>query len=177
MSPVEYFWGATVLTFAVVGVIRTYARELGVTTMCVAALLLLLEFGEPILRFLQDEFGAGFPWLISARFAAGFHIGVFLVIVFISYQGIALSFKGSHPTGVLSAFLGLTVGLVNGYLIAGTVWYYLNHYDYPFGAVVESGLSSAASGILEILPPALFGDHPAYLLGLLILMLILSVWH
>lgn len=174
VSPIEYFWIIIVLLFGIVGVVRTYPRELGVTTMCVAALLLLMEFGEKIITLLQNRFGAEFEVLMSPRFEAGFYVGLFLLIVYISYQGITLTFKGTPPKGIMSPMLGLVVGLLNGYFIAGTVWFYLHKYHYPFGTVDPSTLSDVACRIIRYLPPEIL--QPSYLLGLLLLLLILSVW-
>lgn len=176
MSGIEVFWIIIVLLFGIVGIIRTYPRELGITTMSVAALLLLLQFGQKIITALQNRLGNEFQWLLSARFVASFYIVVFLLIVYISYQGITLVFKGTLPTGALSSVLGFVVGLLNGYFIAGTVWFYLHKYGYPFSLVDATELSSLAKRIIEFLPPRVFEPQPGYLLALLLLLLILSVW-
>lgn len=176
MSGIEYFWIIIVLLFGIVGIIRTYPKELGVTTMSVAALLLLLQFGQKIITALQNHFGDQFEWLLSARFVASFYIVVFLLVIYISYQGITLTFKGTLPTGVLSSVLGFVVGLLNGYFIAGTVWFYLHKYGYPFSLVDATKLSALAKRIIEFLPPKVFEPQPGYLLALLLLLLILSVW-
>jgi len=174
VSPIEYFWIALALLFGIVGIVRTYPKELGVTTMCVAALLLLLQFGERILTFLQNRFGEEFAVLMSPRFRAGFYIGLFLFIVYISYQGITLTFKGTPPKGIGTTLLGFIVGLLNGYFIVGTVWYYLHEYNYPFGMVDKSQLTPLARQLIQFLPPYIL--RPTYLLALLLLLLILSVW-
>lgn len=85
-------------------------------------------------------------------------------------------FKGTPPSGYVSHVLGAFVGLINGYFITGTVWFYLHQYGYPFGLIDGTQLSDTAQRLLDYLPPSIFGDHPAYLLGLLIVLLILSVW-
>lgn len=174
MSPIEYFWIVIALLFGLVGVIRTYPRELGVTTMCMAALLLLMQYGAKIIAFLQNRFGDDFQFLLSTRFEAGFHIGLFLFIIFISYQGITLTFKGSPPKGIGTSIIGFFVGLLNGYFISGTVWYYLHKYHYPFGSVDERQLTELARRMIQYLPPEIF--KVGYLLALLLLLLILSVW-
>ena len=104
------------------------------------------------------------------------NIGLYLIIVFISYQGITLNFKGSAPAGVLSPILGLAVGLLNGYFVAGTVWHYMHAYRYPFGAFSIGSLSNTAEAMLRFLPPNIFEKQPGFLLALLLLLLILSVW-
>ncbi|MBC8449441.1 MAG: hypothetical protein H8D78_16975 [Chloroflexi bacterium] len=176
MTGIEYFWIIIVLLFGIVGIVRTYPKELGVTTMSVAALLLLLQFGDNIIVALQGRFGDEAGVLISPRFEAGFYIVVFLLIIYISYQGITLVFKGTPPTGALSPLLGFIVGLLNGYFIAGTVWFYLHKYGYPFTLVDATKLSNLAQRIIHFLPPKVFEPQPGYLLALLLLLLILSVW-
>ena len=176
MTGIEYVWLVMIALFGIVGVVRTYPRELGVTTMCVAALLLLVQFGEKIITLLQHGLADQFSWLVSPRLEAGFFIVVFLVVVFISYQGITLTFKGKPPKGPVSPILGMVVGLLNGYIISGTVWSYLHRYGYPLGLIEGGRLSNLARRIIEYLPPQLFEPQPGYLLGLLLLLLILSVW-
>jgi len=176
VTGIEYVWFVIVALFGIVGVVRTYPRELGVTTMCVAALLLLLQFGDKVLSLLQGSFSEELAWLQSPRFEAGLLIVIFLVVVFISYQGITLTFKGKPPRGPVSSTLGMIVGLLNGYVVGGTVWSYAHRYGYPFGLVDGERLSELARRIIEYLPPQLFEPQPGYLLGLLLLLLILSVW-
>ena len=94
MSPIEYLWIVIVVLFGFVGVVRGYTKELGVTTMCVAGLLLVMQFGNQLILLLRTNMGDNLTWMHTASFGAGFNIGVFLIIVFISYQGVTLNFKG-----------------------------------------------------------------------------------
>ena len=54
--------------------------------------------------------------------------------------------------------LGGFLGAVNGYMIFGTAWYYLNQVEYPFAwitapdQVTEAGQKALA--LIKILPPA-----------------------
>ena len=153
MSPIEVSWYILVVVFGIVGIVRTYPRELGVTTMSVAALLLLLQFGAKALTWVRSILSDTTPWLMSEHFAAGFYIVVVLAIVYISYQGVTLVFKGNPPRGPMSPVLGLIVGLLNGYFVAGTVWWYLHAHGYPFGLVDASQLSSSALRLVNYLPP------------------------
>jgi hypothetical protein len=176
MSPIEISWYIVVVLFGIVGIVRTYPRELGVTTMCVAALLLLLQFGSKTLTWMRSSLSETAPWLMSERFSAGFYIAVFLGIVYISYQGITLIFRGNPPKGPMSTLLSLVVGLVNGYFVSGTVWWYVHASGYPFGMVDATQLSASAQRLVQYLPPKVFEAHPGYLIVLLVLLLVLSVW-
>ena len=52
MGPLEVLWIVLVGVFAVVGVVRGYPKELGVTTTILAAMLLLTKGGESALMAL-----------------------------------------------------------------------------------------------------------------------------
>jgi hypothetical protein len=50
-------------------------------------------------------------------------------------------------------FLALVIGLVNGYLVAGTIWFYLQEFGYPFG-LFPTELTPLEEGLVELLPLA-----------------------
>ncbi|MGL4651792.1 MAG: hypothetical protein ACRC1H_20455, partial [Caldilineaceae bacterium] len=82
---------------------------------------------------------------------------IFIGIVFSSYSGITLNYGGKPIRGLPGGLISLGVGLFNGYLIAGTLWYYANKFGYP---LTEIG-APATGGALEYLPPTVFPD-PLY---------------
>jgi hypothetical protein len=73
--------------------------------------------------------------------------------------------------------LGSLTGLLNGYLIAWTIWYYMDKYSYPVTWLRFSadGLSGLAQGIIDFLPlnflgqPILFGQSLLLFLSLLLI--------
>jgi hypothetical protein len=81
--------------------------------------------------------------------------------VFVSYQGETLAFEGANPKGFVGLFLGFMIGLVNGYLITGTLWWLLNHYQYPVSpAIVDpTKLTAFAHTVINngLLPLDLLG--------------------
>jgi len=83
-----------------------------------------------------------------------------LVAAFISYAGETLAFRGERPGGVLGTVLGAVTGAANGYLIMGSVWYYLDRWDYALGFLgfTTQGLSETAQTLLQYLPPELLGQ-------------------
>ncbi len=137
MGPLEIIWGVLIGVFAVVGVVRGYPKELGVTTTILAALLLLTKGGEPALRLL-DAYAARYTESSSvlegpygALIQSLFYILTFAGVLLISYHGDTLAFTGTAPRGLVGVLLNLTSGLLNGYLISGTMWHYLHVFDYP----------------------------------------------
>jgi uncharacterized membrane protein required for colicin V production len=170
MGPVEITFLMLVLIFAVVGIVRGYHRELGVTTMLLLALFLI--------EFIEDKFGTQFTKVIA--FVAGsdatqqktvtalLWVAFLVVMAFISYQGQTLSFPGAGR----GPLLGLLVGLLNGYLFAGSLWYYLERGGWPILHVTGS-YTPLYNGLVRVLPPALLGWP--YLIALVALMMILRV--
>lgn len=154
MGPVESLFIVLILLFGMVGVVRSWERELGVTTMLLISLFLII--------FL---FGAEASGRITGRMSilgmgdqqvtvlvSLLAVLLLLVIAFISYQGIGLTYPGSGKKPTLS----LAVGLINGYLLAGSIWYYLARADWPMMSVVPT-YSAFYNFFVRLLPPAIFG--------------------
>jgi hypothetical protein len=76
---------------------------------------------------------------------------VLLIVTFISYQGLGLVYPGSGQ----NAFLSLLIGLINGYLFAGSIWWYLQNAGWPLGRVTET-YTPLYEFLVKLLPPAIF---------------------
>jgi hypothetical protein len=54
--------------------------------------------------------------------------------------------------------LGLVLGALNGYLLVGSLWYYLHQSGYPTNLIVQpaadSDLAKQIAGIVQFLPPS-----------------------
>jgi hypothetical protein len=171
MGPVEITFLFVILIFTVVGIVRGYHRELGVTVMLLLALLVLMfletQFPELLKSLLAVLAGSNTTDQATAK--AIIYTGFLCAIVFISYQGDTLTFPG----GTRSPLMGLGAGLLNGYLFAGSVWYYLAEASWPYLNVTGSfsDLYNAAS---RLLPPAILDWR--YLIVLVAILLIMRVW-
>lgn len=156
MAPIEVLFGMMVLLFTLIGFARGFLRELGVTAMIIWTLFVLSLLG-PILERLLGSDG------LTERVTLGLCSGYLLVIIIaavISYQGETLAFGGVSPRGITGLVLGAVMGLVNGYLIAGSLWYYMARFDYPIRwlGFTTAGLSPAAAAVQPYLAPALLGQ-------------------
>ena len=62
--------------------------------------------------------------------------------------------------------LGLFLGAVNGYLIFGSLWYYLDDAGYPFSFIISPDLNSeigmVTQELLAFMPPELLGSPAIY---------------
>lgn len=169
MGPIEILFLALIAVFGAIGLVRGHARELGVTVM--------LLIGLWILSFADDMFNTQVDQVLGlvaeneanrASVKALLYSGFLLLLTFTSYQGFTLSFSGSRG----NPLLGLLTGLINGYLFAGSVWYYLSQANYPF-VNVSTNYSPLYRTLVQFLPPAIFPWE--YLIGMAVLMLILRV--
>lgn len=166
MGPVELVFFTIGITVTLIGLARGYVRELGSTLIILVAIFILSFFQTEftgLLNSVADRLGGtnsedGSDVLLSIFFTL-----VFIVIVFMSYSGKTLAFAGKPAPPPQGTLLSLAIGLLNGYLIAGTLWYYQHVYNYPIAQFVEftTPLTERAQTLVTYLPPALF-DNPVY---------------
>jgi hypothetical protein len=102
---------------------------------------------------------------------------VFIAIVFASYSGRTLDFQGSQAPAPQGTLLSAAIGLLNGYLIAGTLWYYQDVYGYPLQRFfdLDTNLTERAAQMVQYLPPVLFADYPVLWMLPVAILLILRV--
>lgn len=186
MGPIEVLWFAVVLFFVFVALVRGYPRELGVTTVIFAALFLIhFFFGryfDALLQPVLDVLNISPTARGLEHFKATFYSLVFLLIVFSGYAGQTFTFQGKERKGTDGLVLNLLVGLLNGYLVAGTLWYFQHAFNYPIAdfkgpdgrpLIFTMPLSPLAQQLVKILPLAVVPD--ILWGGLLMLMLLARV--
>ncbi len=157
------FWMYVIL-FALIGAMRGWARELLVSFSVILSLFLLSVL-ERFVPFVRDTLMVNNPdsffWLRSI---------LLLSLVFFGYQTpkfpkLANSgrFIRDHFQDIL---LGLFLGAVNGYLIFGSLWYFLDDAAYPFSFILSPDINSeigiAAQKLLSFMPPELLSGPSIY---------------
>jgi hypothetical protein len=171
-----------ILIMGVVGIVRGFLKELGVTLVLVATLWTLTM----VLPFLEGFFnGGGLPFLGLGPLADSQNTqkllfvlfsGLIILAAFISYEGETLSYEGTAPKRLVGVGLGFLIGAVNGYLLFGTLWWLADRYNYPFG-LISVPLPEAAQQIIDsnLLPPSLLasGTGPFNLLAVALIILVL----
>jgi uncharacterized membrane protein required for colicin V production len=160
MIPVEYLWLALILVFGITGMVRGLWKELGVTTVMLLSLFVLYfgwdKVGSNIVKLMPGQTSV-------ATIEALYFIIPILFIAFIAYEGISLEFPMRDMKGLFKGLLGLPGGLLNGYLIVGTIWEAVNKADY-FGLEVPLGSTGATVMVSDSLTK-LNTDIVAYLPG------------
>lgn len=154
MGPIELLFLTLIAMFGAIGVVRGYQRELGVTTMLLLALFVISFFMSTGLgdRVASALTGLGMSEAQLDTTIDLVAVVVLLVVTFISYQGLGLVYPGSGQ----NHFLSLLIGLLNGYLCAGSCWWYLDSAGWPLGKVTDA-YTPLYEFLVQLLPPAIFG--------------------
>jgi hypothetical protein len=176
VGPIETLFVTIQLVIATIGVVRGYQKELGNTLVFMTAIFFLSYVGglanSRISSFAENTFGfvAGSASLNAFLFFL--YVGVFLTIVFASYAGRTLDFGGRPLRAPEGSILSLLVGLLNGYLVAGTIWYYADLYGYPFMSVDTTRFSPTAEFMLAYLPQVIATNPVAWMVPVALLILL-----
>ncbi len=143
------FWLLVVL-FAVIGAIRGWAKELLVTFSVILSLFIIAV----IQRFAPSAIRAFF--LSNESSAFWFNSIVLLFLVFFGYQTPNLPRMPSERFArekLSDTLLGFFLGAINGYLIIGSLWYFMAQAGYPFDPLITEPQPSPP--IVNYLPPEL----------------------
>jgi uncharacterized membrane protein required for colicin V production len=145
------FWMYVVL-FAIIGAMRGWAKELMVTFSVVLSLFIvnLLEQFVPPLRE-----GIG----VLPRFWV--RMLLVTLLVFFGYQTPnirAIAGARFARERLQDVLLGLIIGALNGYLVVGSLWYFMDEAGYPFAPFftapnLSDPMGQAAEALISRLPP------------------------
>jgi uncharacterized membrane protein required for colicin V production len=145
-----------IILFALIGAMRGWAKELLVSFSVILALFTLTVL-EAYMPFFKETVETSQPgtvfWLKS---------GILAALVFFGYQTPKipkLVESGRFVRNMVQdSLLGFVLGGLNGYLVFGTLWYYLHTAGYPFPVVTPpdalTHAGQAALRWIEYLPPS-----------------------
>jgi len=177
MIPVEYMWFVLLLAFCAIGAARGLAKELGTAAVLMISLFTLYLVWTKFVARLVAPVQASSGGSAGIREAAYFGIAI-IVIAYISYEGYVLSFPVKQVKGFFGGVFGLLSGLLNGYLVIGTIWDVLARAKYfePKLSIVSCCLSSLHNTIAHYLPLSLMQNTSPFILlipGVLLILLML----
>jgi uncharacterized membrane protein required for colicin V production len=174
MSVVYLFWMYVIL-FAIVGWMRGWAKELLVAFSVILALALnhVLRRYIPIAQSLAETDVSLF-WV---------RVIILLVLVYFGYQTVVsiphLASKAARERLQDTLFGGI-MGALNGYLIAGTILFYMHVADYPFERVIakpaDPALLQTVNQMMLYMPPQLLGEPGIYFAIILAFVFVLVVY-
>jgi len=151
-------------------------KELGVTTVLLVLLFGLSRLEDRIPQVLTSAVGVVGLAVPEVSEPAGqaiwasFYILVIVFVTLISYHGETLAFEGKSLEGSKGILFGLSVGLLNGYLVSGSLWYFLDKYDYPIKLLqFQEPLTDFAQSLVPLLPLTLLRPFLPFLVVLMIL--------
>lgn len=178
MGPIELIFISIGLIVTLIGLARGYVKELGSTLIILVTLFILTFFQDQIsglLNAVGNALGNDGEGANNVLLSTVYSI-TFIAIVFSAYAGRTLNFAGTPAPPPQGTLISLLIGMLNGYLIGGTLWYYQHQYDYPIGQFVtfENNLTETAQTLVNYLPPTLF-DNPVYWIVPVAVLLIIRV--
>ena len=157
------FW-IFIIVFAIIGAMRGWAKELLVTVSMILVLFIIQivqTYMPPVSRLLASN---------DSQTAEPFCLWSILVLLFalFGYHVPRVhKMAGTKLTTSRDRFqdwlLGCIIGAFNGYLLVGTIWFYLDMAGYPFREQMTPPLAATASQeLIAWLPPAWLGVPTIY---------------
>jgi hypothetical protein len=148
------FWMFVIL-FAIIGAMRGWAKELMVSFSVILAIT-FINLIENYMPSIQETIMLDPVSLFWMR------AGILGFLVFFGYQTpkIPRLVEKFYRERLQDALLGIFIGAINGYLIGGSIWYFLSAAGYPFPIISDplaSGIPAVVDStnmILAFLPPA-----------------------
>jgi len=176
VSLIFVFWMYVVL-FSIIGAMRGWAKELLVSFSVILALtfITLLQNYIPFVRDVLPKESTGLFWTRTI---------ILVVLVFFGYQTPNLPrFAGKFTRERLQdALLGIFLGGINGYLIAGSLWFFIFSANYPFAMITDPNntgvpqIIDSANKLIAFLPPQLLGVPAIYFAVVLAFVFVLVVF-
>ena len=171
ISIIYVFWMYVIL-FAIIGMLRGWAKELlvGFSVVVAVALNFLLHQFAPMVKSLPENDVTLF-WVRAIVIAALVYFGYQTVISVARLQG------GARREHLQDSLFGLFLGAINGYLVTGTFWYYWAAAGNPGGFYQASGtIDKTVQLMLQYMPPHLLGSPGIYFAVIIVLIFILVVY-
>lgn len=162
VSLVVVFWMYVIL-FAVIGAMRGWARELLVSFSLILALFIISVL-ERFVPFIYNTLASNAPTLFWLR------SGIIIALIFFGYQTPNIPRLSANNRfareRLQDILLGVFLGALNGYLIAGTIWFYLHAAGYPFANLISpppegTALFETTQRMMALMPPDLLGGSSA----------------
>lgn len=159
--------------FGIVGFLRGWNRELIATAGIILGLFALFQFDSLLRGVLLAGVAQEQVFVVQTL--------IFVVVVFFAYQTRALG-RGRSPDGrdsLQESVLGGIVGFLNGYLVWGSIWYFMDINQYPLNPwVTAPAPGSPSDQARDLLPLVILGggiNGDGNLLAIAVIVLFLFV--
>jgi hypothetical protein len=173
MSILYVFWMYVIL-FAVIGAMRGWAKEILVSFSVILALTTnhVLKKYIPLVAALPGDSSSLF-WIRSI---------ILIVLVYFGYQtvvSIARLASRAARERLQDTLFGVVMGAINGYLISGTILFYLNEANYPYPDIISAPTGDILTRIQTMMtwmPPHLLGEPGIYFAVLICFIFVIVVF-
>jgi uncharacterized membrane protein required for colicin V production len=166
-----------VVLFGIIGSMRGWAKEVLVTFSVILAMftLTILETFVPFFKeIVKTASPASLFWIRS---------GILCGLVFFGYQTPKfprLAESGKFIRNLLQdTLLGGFLGMINGFLVMGTVWYFLHTSAYPFNFILAPDPATAngmaSLNVIQFLPPSWLMTSPTIYIAVAVCFVIVLV--
>ena len=161
------FW-LGILCFGIIGYLRGFDKELIALAGIILALFTLVQFDDFFVSLAESS---GSP----ARTQFYLQMLIVLAVTFFAYQTPPGKFTsgGRSRDRFQVRLLGTVTGAFNGYLVVGSLWYFMHIQNYPLDSVLPPAPNSPSAGLVDSLP--LFWLLQGNLLTLLVIGLFLFI--
>ncbi len=167
MMTLAVFLLLSVALFSVGGLLRGWYKEFLATVGAVVGVLVitLLEKYVPLMGALPPK------TLFLTR------AGIFGLATFFGYQTPRWSSAKRDLGGLQNAFLGMLLGALNGYLVIGMLWHYLDAAGYPWPSLVQPPPANdpLSQMVLSYLPNTFLGVPGIYIVSALLFVFVIVV--
>jgi len=162
MISINVMLGIFIILFALAGAMRGWAKEMLVTFSVILAMFTLSVL-ESFVPFFKESLETMTPESVFYMKS-----GILAGLVFAAYQTPKIPRLAASERFLRhllqDTLLGFILGAINGYLVFGTLWYYLDATGYPFSSVSApdalTQTGQAALRWIEYLPPAWLMSTP-----------------
>lgn len=159
MVYLNFIFYCFVILFAVIGAMRGWAKEMMVTASAVLALFIITVLETYVAGVSQSFAQPG----TTAQF--WMRVAILILLTFFGYQTPNLPRVGGERFArerLQDSLLGIFLGALNGYLIVGSIWYFLSEANYQAISYIippdpNSIPGQAAIKLLAMMAPAWLG--------------------
>ncbi len=139
-----------IFTFAIIGYLRGFDKELVAASGILLALFTLVQF---------DEFFTSLTSSADNPLRSLFYLQsvILLIVTFFAYQTPPgrLSLRESRFMGrdvMQNKLLGALAGGFNGYMVFGSLWYFMAIKNYPLDTITPPQAGTSSAGLADNLP-------------------------
>lgn len=173
MSILYVFWMYVIL-FAVIGAMRGWAKELLVSFSVILALTTnhVLRRYIPMVVALPGDSSSLF-WIRTM---------IVITLVYFGFQtvvSVARLASRAARERLQDTLFGIIMGAINGYLISGTILFYLHEANYPFPDIVSAPSENILESVqimMNWMPPHLLGEPGIYFAVLICFIFVIVVF-